>query len=373
MNQRFTIDGNDALEAELAVTCEKVLTGVKSLVPAAKLDGIALGGGYGRGEGGVLKTPAGDRPYNDLEFFVFIGGNAILAERKFRHPLHELGENLSPAAGLEVEFKVLTLDKLRRSAPSMFYYDLVAGHRWTLGDDSLFTGCEQHRDAAKIPLHEATRLLMNRCSGLLYSAERLARKNFREAEADFVGRNLAKAQLAFGDGLLAAHGQYHWSGRERHERLAKFDFEGELAWAKPLLAHHETGVEFKLHPTRSTESRENLANQHAELSRLGKQLWLWLESKRLGINFDTPCDYAFSDANLCPETSPWRNRLVNLRAFGAGGLACGRYPRERLFRALGLLLWEQYEYQKVRLALRTNAADFAGLVSAYENLWKRFN
>ena len=373
MNQRFTIDGSDALESHLAATCEKVLTGVKSLVPATKLDGIALGGGYGRGEGGVLKTPAGDRPYNDLEFFVFIRGNAILAERKFRHPLHELGERLSPEAGLEVEFKVLTLDKLRRSAPSMFYYDLVAGHRWTLGDESLFTNCDQHRNAAKIPLHEATRLLFNRCSGLLYSLEQLRRKDFGETEADFVGRNLAKAQLAFGDVLLTANGQYHWSCRERNARLAKFDFTSELAWAAPLLAHHAAGVQFKLHPTRSAESRENLANRHAELTRLGKQLWLWLESKRLGTKFTSPRDYAFSAINLCPETSSLRNRLVNFRAFGAGGLACARYPRERLFRALALLLWEQDEFEKVRSELRTDETNFAGLVSAYENIWKRFN
>ena len=373
MSQRFTIDGSDALESHLAATCEKVLAGVRSLVPVAKLDGIALGGGYGRGEGGVLKTPAGDRPYNDLEFFVFIRGNAILAERKFRHPLHELGERLSPEAGLEVEFKVLTLDKLRRSAPSMFYYDLVAGHRWTLGDDSLLTGCEHHKDAEKIPLHEATRLLFNRCSGLLYSLERLQRKDFGEAESDFVGRNLAKAQLAFGDVLLAAHGLYHWSCRERHARLAKFDFNGELVWAAPLVAYHAAGVEFKLHPTRSTEARDTLAARHAELSEFGKKLWLWLESKRLGTNFSSPRDYTFSSANLCPETSALRNRLVNFRAFGAGGLACARYPRERLFRSLALLLWEQNEFEKIRSELRTNAPDFSGLVSAYENLWKRFN
>ena len=372
MSHRFTIDGSDALEAHLAATCEKVLAGVKSLVPAEKLEGILLGGGYGRGEGGVLKTINDDQPYNDLEFYVFVHGNAILAERKFRHPLHELGEKLSPAAGLEVEFKVLTLEKLRRSAPSMFYYDLLAGHRWQLGDDTLLAGCEHHRDAAKIPLHEATRLLMNRCSGLLYSAERLARKDFGEAEADFVGRNLAKTQLAFGDVVVAANGQYHWSCRERHTRLTKLSAVENLPLAD-LVRHHATGVEFKLHPTRSTEMREALAVRHAELSALGKQLWLWLESKRLGTNFSSPRDYAFFAVNLCPETASLRNRLVNLRAFGAGGLVCGRYPRERLFRALALLLWEQNEFEKVRSELKTNAVDFAGLVSTYENLWKRFN
>ena len=372
MSRRFTIDGSDALESHLAATCEKVLAGVKSLVPAAKLDGILLGGGYGRGEGGVLRTTNGDQPYNDMEFYVFIRGSAILAERKFRHPLHELGERLSPEAGMEVEFKVLTLDKLRRSPPSMFYYDLVAGHRWILGDDSLLVGCERHNDAAKIPLHEATRLLFNRCSGLLYSLERLRRKDFSGVEADFVGRNLAKAQLAFGDVLLAAHGEYNWSCRERHARLVKLSG-GENLKLGELIPHHANGVEFKLHPIRSAKSREELAAWCAELSGLGRQLWLRLESKRLGIKFASPRDYAYSDANLCPETSPLRNRLVNFRAFGASGLVCGRYPRERVFRALSLLLWEQNEFGKVRSILRTDAADFAGLVAAYENLWRRFN
>ena len=34
MSERFTIDGSAALEAHLAATCQKVLAGVKSLVPA---------------------------------------------------------------------------------------------------------------------------------------------------------------------------------------------------------------------------------------------------------------------------------------------------------------------------------------------------
>ncbi len=376
---RFTLDGGGALEARLARTCDAVLSGVRSIVPAGSLEGLLLGGGYGRGEGGVLRAGGEDLPYNDLEFYVFVRGNAILAERKFRQPLHELGERLSPDAGLEVEFKTLTLGKLRGSPPSMFYYDLVAGHCWLLGDDSLLAGCERHRDAAAIPLHEATRLLMNRCSGLLFSLERLERQAFGPEEADFVGRNLAKAQLAFGDVLLTARGQYHWSCRERHARLAAIPFEGDLAWARPLLALHDAGVAFKLHPARSTESRESLAARHAVLRALGGQLWLWLESRRLGVKFATPRDYALGGVDKCPETNPWKNRLVNFRAFGASGLASGRYPRERLFHALALLLWEPTALADpaLRAALRRDlnaqATDLASLVAAYSRLWSRFN
>ena len=55
----------------------------------------------------------------------------------------------------------------------MFYYDLVMGHRWLVGGDALLTGCEQHREAGRIPLHEAARLLIRRVLEQLSPAARL--------------------------------------------------------------------------------------------------------------------------------------------------------------------------------------------------------
>lgn len=382
-SQRFTLDGSEELEAALQATCDRVREGVSAIIPATGLEGLLLAGGYGRGEGGVLRTPEGDRPYNDLEFYVFARGNRFLAERRFGPPLHELGERLSPEAGLEVEFKVLTAGHLRRSPTSMFYYDLVCAHRRLAGGEALLAGCEHHRDATRIPLHEATRLLMNRCSGLLFARERLDRKEgFEAADADFVGRNLAKARLAFGDVLLAANGLYHWSCRERHRRLGGLPLTGDLAWAAPLVQLHADGVEFKLKPVCSTESRPNLEEAHAALSALGGQLWLWLEQRRLGRSFASARDYALSPVNKCPEKAAWKNRLINARTFGLGtALAAGgtRYPRERLLNALALLLWEPSTLtdptlqRAVQSALRSSGPGFPALMQAYRRLWERFN
>jgi hypothetical protein len=55
MSTRFTLDGSVELEQHLAGVCDAVRDGVKALIPAAKLEGLALAGGYGRGEGGVLR------------------------------------------------------------------------------------------------------------------------------------------------------------------------------------------------------------------------------------------------------------------------------------------------------------------------------
>lgn len=375
MNQRFTIDGSDALEHELHALCEKIRSRVQSIIPAANLDGLVLGGGYGRGEGGVLRTEGGDKPYNDLEFFVFVCG--ALSEGRFGRALHELGHELSADAGIEVEFKVMTLAKLRRAEPSMFFYDLVMGHRWLIGDDSLFSGCEHHRDASRIPLHEATRLLMNRCSGLLYAKERLMRAEYSADDADFVARNIAKAQLALGDVVLAAEGRYHWSCLERGRRLLAFD--SHVAQLPKLRAHHADGIRFKLHPAQSNEPRETLLERHSQVAALAQQLWLWLEERRLNQPFDTPAGYALSTGSKCPEQPLWKNLAVNLRTFGPRRVFdCNavRYPRERLLRALPLLLWgmtSRAEHAMVRTCLQCGSVTLTDAVPAYTKLWQRFN
>src|SRR2546427_12390323 len=111
MNQRFTIDGSDALEADLARICERVLGGVQALVPARQLEGLVLGGGYGRGEGGVLRAESGDQPYNDLEFYVFVRGNRLLNTWKYQSFFEEFAQGLSHEAGLHVEFKIDSLTR----------------------------------------------------------------------------------------------------------------------------------------------------------------------------------------------------------------------------------------------------------------------
>ena len=280
--QRFTLDGSPALEQRLTELCDEVLAGVQKIVPAKLLQMLVLGGGYGRGQGGVLRTEAEDEPYNDLEFYVFLRGNRLANERRFAPQLNTLGEDLSSRAGLHVEFKVDSLVRLRRSPVTMFSYDLVSGHRILFAPDGDFSGCEHHRNADQIPIEEGTRLLFNRCTGLLLAKEMLLQPELSAEQNDFIGRNLAKAQLALGDVLLAATGQYHWSVLERSDRLKQMtDFE-KMPWLSDTKRHHAAGVEFKLHPRRITKSLRQFTNEHVEISNLARQLWLWLEARRCG-------------------------------------------------------------------------------------------
>jgi hypothetical protein len=381
MSNRFTIDGSDALEDRLARTCERVSRGVESIVPPARLEAIVLAGGYGRGEGGVWRTPAGDRPYNDLEFYVFVRGNRLWNERRYRRSLAELGERLSPDAGLHVEFKVDSLRRLRRSPVSMFSYDLAMGHRVVSPNDTIFQPGEHHLQAGRIPLSEATRLLFNRCSGLLLARELMRHGALMGPQADFVARNLAKAQLALGDAVLTAFGQYHWSSRERHRRLLRLAGAESLTWLRQVREYHAAGLEFKLHPQLRAQTAGGFARVHSQVSALALQVWLWLESRRLACPFASARDYAFDPHEKFPGTSGWRNYLSNLRTFGLRAVPdslAARYPRERLLNALALLLWhgdsstEPDVMRRLQNQLRTKTSDWGGFVRAYQQVWPSY-
>lgn len=379
---RFTTDGSVELEQHLARTCASIAAGLRGLLPARKLEAVLLGGGYGRGEGGVLRTTSGDRPYNDLEFYVCLRGNRHLNEARFGRALHVLGEILTPQAGVEVEFKITSLRELERAPVSMFSYDLMHGHRWLIGDDSLLARCAHHCEAEAIPLAEATRLLMNRCSGLLFAREKLEKCEFTALDADFVRRNLAKAQLALGDAVLVAYLKYHWSARERHrhvERLTRLEM---LPWLPEVCRHHAAGLAFKLHPERSTASRDSLLAELTPIADLAKNVFLWLEELRLETSFDSPHRYATSPCNKCPELTGPRNLLVNAKVLGLRALSNGhatRHPRERILHSLALLLWQPDALtaptllRRLQTELQTNATTFPDFMHVYRTHWTKVN
>ncbi|MGH7058546.1 MAG: hypothetical protein ACREFZ_11860, partial [Acetobacteraceae bacterium] len=246
----------------------------------------------------------------------------------------------------------------------------------------VFAGGERHLDATAIPMEEATRLLMNRCTGLLLALERLERPNFAAADADFVGRNIAKAQLGAGDAVLAALTQYHWSVRERHDRIVALAKTSKTPrWLDAAREHHAAGVDFKLHPERSRATREELRTRHATVTAFCHDVWLWLESRRLGCTFQSAAEYAtHRGPKLVPAAKP-RNFLINFKVFGRAGIADEplRHPRTRILNVLPLLLWERDRLRSpeqlavVRHELRTAASSFADLVAVYRRLWSQVN
>ena len=380
--QRFTLDGDDNLESHLESTCARVLSGIRGLISEEKLEAVLLGGGYGRGEGGVLHGPHGDRPYNDLEFYVAIKGNRHVNEFRYHRRLEVLGEILTHLADAEIEFKITSLAELSGGLVSMFSYDLIAGHRtiWSAALAPSLSGNRRHGSSENVPSAEATRLLMNRCSGLLFARVELERDRSTPGAADFVRCNIAKVQLACGDAVLTACGQYHWSCRERHHRLERLAASEPSPWLDAVLRHHVVGVEFKLHPTSGGCSRDELITLHRDVTALALQCWLLLEARRLSRAFPSARAYAEDADDKLPGWPRLRNFVLNLRANHFRVRLHPSpwwHPRQRIFRALALLLWEPATFadpalrHRLEIELNASVSTPAEALAAYRPLWAR--
>jgi len=208
-----------------------------------KLAGVVLGGGYGRGEGGIRRTPEGDRLYNDLDFFVFARGANRREAARIDRELQLLAERCGKELEAAVDFgPVKNLAALRRVAATLMFQELRRGWRPVWGDADPTRFIPELAPEA-LPFSEAARLLLNRGMGLILAGERIAAGG---DDPDFIMRNIHKAALGAGDALLLAAGLYRWRGAER--AAAFREYVSREAMPPPYADLYEEAWRYKLEP-----------------------------------------------------------------------------------------------------------------------------
>ena len=211
---RLVEDSIRAIGAEIDAVC----------VP--KLLGVVLGGGYGRGEGGVATMPDGSqRLSNDLDFYLVVEDGSSAAEMESAsRALEPIARRWSERLGIDVDFcPPKTPWRIRHDQERLMIQELLHGYFDVAGEkgEVLFNGVER-RQPSEFPWTEAVRLLVNRGAGLI-----LARAS---DDPQFVVRNVNKCVLGAGDALLIARGGYRWRAEERAEALGQPLYSDAVAW-----------------------------------------------------------------------------------------------------------------------------------------------
>jgi len=300
-----------------------------------KVDALVLGGGYGRGEGGVLAGPAPDAPpelFNDLDYFLFTSHAGHPEVAQAVHAMEAAGKD---TLGIDVDIKCLAPADMGDPSASMMFSDLVAGHRVIHGPADYLRARFPEVDPSRLPALEASRLLWNRGTGLYFAACHIERRE----DPAFVARNHAKFKLAAGDALLALAGRYHGSCRERFHRFR--ECRPDRALGLDLADLHAEGVAFKLAPRRGHDDWDLLSRENRALAGLWSRLFLHAESLRLGVRFESASAYVQGREPRSPELPRWKPPLFALRDFFhyRRWLSPIRdYPRAALFRSLFCLL-----------------------------------
>ncbi|MBP5791127.1 MAG: hypothetical protein J6W80_02580 [Kiritimatiellae bacterium] len=195
------------------------------------LAGVVLGGGYGRGEGGVRE---GGRLSNDMDFFAITeegageGGDVP----RIAALLEPVSRKWTGKLGIDVDFIVRTPWRIRHDEKRIMIQELLRGYFDVAGKSGaeLFAAVER-RAAEDIPLGEAARLLMNRGMGLLLAREQGTGNGEQGTDSrDFVSRNINKCILGAGDALLVARHRYAWRAAGRADALDDALYRKAVEW-----------------------------------------------------------------------------------------------------------------------------------------------
>jgi len=237
------MDRDPGIESLLARTVPEIAAEAGSSgIP--ELAGICLGGGYGRGEGGVYRDSGGvPHLYNDLDFFVFTDAASRRRRREIDLRLEPVAHRWTEALGVDVDFgPAKNIGSLRRVARTLMYQELKHGYWQVWGEKDVLASLPAI-GAEELPSLEGARLLLNRGMGLLLAAEHPSES---PEDVNFILRNLNKAVLGSADALLIGARRYRY---RVEERLAAFEtLATERGMTPEWPERYARALEFKARP-----------------------------------------------------------------------------------------------------------------------------
>lgn len=192
------------------------------------LGGVVLGGGYGRGEGGVFEDNGPQNPHlsNDLDFYVVTVENASSADiEAIARTLEPISLKWSEKLGIDVDFCTpKTPWRIKHDQERLMIQELVHGYFNVAGKkgEELFKDIARLQPSA-LPWTEAIRLLVNRGAGLLLCTE-------PGRDDVFIVRNINKCILGIGDARLIAGNNYKWKAVDRAALLNNELYTKALEW-----------------------------------------------------------------------------------------------------------------------------------------------
>lgn len=349
---RFTVDGNDAIEDQVARDMGVIREAVLEAVGADSLRALVLGGGYGRGEGGVYVVEGEEKVYNDYDFFVIVPSRSRARRKALMNALADVKAAMEPRCGIHVDFSPAMPQESLASLPyEVMFMELKEGHHVVIGPDDILASMPAY-DKTHPPLEECARLFMNRGVGLLLARQKLDMTDFLDEEDhEFVVRNIRKAQLAMGDALLFVHGCYSPSYLERRTQFRLLDL-SEVPDGERLSLYYEEAMEFKLRPSHDVPIGDTLRAWYDEVTSFYGRIFLWFEQYRLGEPELTWDSYRQRPRRLASRgvQESLKNALRNVR-IKTPNLPIAQelfiHPRDRVLAHLPLLLFNRGQNELV--------------------------
>jgi hypothetical protein len=353
-SERYTLRGNDELEARIASDMAQVVTRVRQSFDSDRLEAVVLIGGYGRGEGGALMEKGRVRPHNNCDLLVLIGKMPLSKRAACYAKAAAVGAELTDQLRLGVDLNVRPVSFLRNATHILINHDLRFGHRVLWGDPAIISQMPDY-DPADVPMTEGSALLRNRGNCLLENRMALEKRMVgRDEERRKFIRHIFKATIGYGDAVLIAKGWYDPSYVAKLERITNLDIQ-EVPRADLLKAIYKEAAEFRFEPNYDKYMDRDYIDWLDSVLNVLEPIHVWFEKQRLGLeelnwrdHFDLVTVRGF-DIHYGP-LKRIRNLLVNVNEFGAlkalgdFGWWYGRHPRDWMLAAFPSLMYRPKDW-----------------------------
>ena len=323
-SKRFNID----LENSLLSISEDI-----KAILGNNFEALVLGGGYGRGEGAVQIIDNVEYGYNDLDLVLIVKNKYSLPKAK----LEKLTDRYSKELNIDVDLsRPLTIKDIRNWSHWLMWHDIVHGHVVLMGDNNIIELNAPDYIRTAPPTIEATRLLLNRGSGLLWSLM-LKKGNKTLPDPDFIRRNYYKCLLSLGDALLITKRMYTTSYFGRGPLFDRVKIMFPDLPVDEISYSYMAALDFRFFPDKTDNVQPDLHDLNYAIG-LWQNVFLSIESLRTGVKWESIYDYCNDefireiDKN---KISNWPGNAIHNLNFGRISL---KYPREQLYQMLPRLL-----------------------------------
>ena len=306
-HQQFTYYGAKDAERFLVDILTKIRTLFKEHFSDEQTAALILIGGYGRGEGGMVKENGIYRPHNNLDLLYIYNG---ALDKKVIERVDEALQNISKKYNIGIDLSAITKKKLLTLEGLVISYDMRYGHKTLLGDSS-FIQEYNNFSVYNIDPVDIRQLLVNRGTLLLINTLLLQKEELSTRERKLIIKHAIKAIIGYGEALLFFHNQYHWSYAKKQSNMTKLSTIDEK-----IKALYTEAIAFRFKPDYETYLQKDLHRWNKELLKTLGEIHLECEKINLAKRNLSWDDYF--DVSLLKRSYPAKNMKQKVKSILEG-------------------------------------------------------
>jgi hypothetical protein len=278
----FTVHCDSEINRVVAGQLREVAEALVDLL-GDRLIAVLIAGGFGRGEGGIIRDEKGIRPVNDYDLYLVV--KSLKKTRcEFGGQIEAIAQACSARFGIkQIDMGLVSRWQLWVPRNSIVRYEAREGHQVICGPEKM---CIRSIRAEQIPMKEGAQYFFTRGGGLLIARYILENREKLEGMPWFENFSIEmnKAGIALGDVELILRRKYHWSYRKRLKRFEAL--EPDLGDAGERIGPvYRAAVEQKLDPQFVFDARQDLEQEWSGLAGLLFERFLVFEGNRFGQTF----------------------------------------------------------------------------------------